>query len=378
MVGADTFNGAGIIVEIFFSVSGEGSCWIEIVTSSLSSDVPAPIAHDVENAYFSNAPEPPPPGPVEVLLDPPSIAGSGWSPSQNFTIDVNVKNVSNLYKFGFWISYNTSVLDINEVTVNSSFPSSDVEVLDVEGRVRVNASLTSPPGFSGDFTLASIEFHIIEIGETILDLYDISLVDDSDEPIPPAEPEDGYFNNVPPKELLEVTIEFNPSALNLNTSGNWVLCYVEFPSGYNLSEIAVSSIILNDTVPVDLTAPVVIGDYDNDNDEDIMVGFNMSDVKGLLYQDDAENGTATLILTGNFWKITSFMGNNTLGYSTLFGDVDCDGAVGLLDIVSMAIIFRYTDEHPLWNPNADLAPPYGKIDIYDLITCLYYYGQKIQ
>jgi hypothetical protein len=60
----------------------------------------------------------------------------------------------------------------------------------------------------------------------------------------------------------------------------------------------------------------------------------------------------------------------------LKGDVNDDGIVNILDVVKIASIYGCKKGEPYWNPFADLAPPYGKIDILDLVTCTVHYGQK--
>jgi parallel beta-helix repeat protein len=61
---------------------------------------------------------------------------------------------------------------------------------------------------------------------------------------------------------------------------------------------------------------------------------------------------------------------------TITGDINHDGSVNIFDIVAATSIYgcRYGD--PNWNPEADLASPYGRIDIYDLLTCVGHYGKK--
>jgi hypothetical protein len=61
---------------------------------------------------------------------------------------------------------------------------------------------------------------------------------------------------------------------------------------------------------------------------------------------------------------------------TLLGDINHDGTINILDIVLIASIYGCKEEEPNWNPEADIAPPYGKIDIFDLVTCAYHYGKK--
>jgi len=208
MPGAATFNGTGIAVELTFHVEGVGSCWIEIVKSDLSDHIPSPIPHSTQNAYFDNRP---PLQPVDVYVDPPNVVDSTLTPCHNFSVEIKVEDVEGLYSFEFWIGYNTTILNVTEASVNPSFPpeQTHVELLEDEGEIRVNASLTSPPGISGSPTLATIEFHVTETGETVLNLHNVTLVNEYKEVIPYNEPRDGYFNNmlitkmfVSPPELI--------------------------------------------------------------------------------------------------------------------------------------------------------------------------------
>jgi parallel beta-helix repeat protein len=62
-------------------------------------------------------------------------------------------------------------------------------------------------------------------------------------------------------------------------------------------------------------------------------------------------------------------------WQPILGDINYDGAVNILDIVAIASIYGCKGEDLRWNPQADLAPPYGKIDLFDLVTCTSHYGQ---
>jgi hypothetical protein len=57
-------------------------------------------------------------------------------------------------------------------------------------------------------------------------------------------------------------------------------------------------------------------------------------------------------------------------------DINNDGIVNLYDVVIAANAYGSHVGDPEWNQLADLAPEWGKIDIYDLVTCLYHYGEK--
>lgn len=57
-------------------------------------------------------------------------------------------------------------------------------------------------------------------------------------------------------------------------------------------------------------------------------------------------------------------------------DVNDDGIVNIQDIAIVAGIYGSTNEKPDWNPMADVAAPYRKIDILDLVTIATHYGEK--
>jgi len=63
---------------------------------------------------------------------------------------------------------------------------------------------------------------------------------------------------------ITATVDNSPQTLNLRSKGRWITAFIELPEDYNLSDINASSILLNDTIPVDPSAPISIGDYDGD------------------------------------------------------------------------------------------------------------------
>ncbi len=88
-----------------------------------------------------------------------------------------------------------------------------------------------------------------------------------------------------PKTSINATINFDPDMLNKSSNGTWVVVYIELPAGYNVRDIDVSSIRLEDTIPAELW-PYAIGDHDKDGIPDLMVKFKRSDVINLLPDGD--------------------------------------------------------------------------------------------
>ena len=56
-------------------------------------------------------------------------------------------------------------------------------------------------------------------------------------------------------------------------------------------------------------------------------------------------------------------------------DVNHDLKVGILDVVKICAAYGSKPSSSNWNPHADIAQPYGKIDILDVVSCTSHYGQ---
>jgi serine protease AprX len=58
------------------------------------------------------------------------------------------------------------------------------------------------------------------------------------------------------------------------------------------------------------------------------------------------------------------------------GDINCDGIVNINDVVVMAQAYGSRKGDSNWNADADIAPSWGCVDIFDLVMCTSYYGKK--
>ncbi len=138
------------------------------------------------------------------------------------------------------------------------------------------------------------------IGDLILVLADNTQICDI--------PEQPYIVRSTETEIISIipaTIDIDPDTLNLNSSGTWITCYIELPTGhgYDVEDINISSIILNETVPAE-PEPINISDYDEDGIPDLMVKFNRQDVIAIL--DPGDN--VEIKITGELLDGTKFEG----------------------------------------------------------------------
>jgi len=192
---------------------------------------------------------------------------------------------------------------------------------------------------------------------------------------------------------FDVTVDFYPYLLNLMSVDrerylecykptpikcNWIMAIIEVigsEEGFNVENIDVSSLRINQTIPVDPSAPVNVNDFDDDGIPDLTVGFNRTEVIDFLIAEGIQLGNVTLTLTGDFKKIASFRGDGTLKVSSLVGDVNCDGTVDILDLATAAVAYSSKDCEERWNANANFAPLWNVIDIFDLVTITYHLGE---
>lgn len=208
MYPAPSFNGSGTFFEITFHVKSTGRCLLELTSHELARSDATAIPHDVEHGFFNNYV----PSPASISINPEKVINADLTPCNNFTVDVNLEDVVDLEDLEFWLEYNTTVLDLENVTVNPALePSATIDIREPEGRMKLNAVVTPP--LTGDITLATLTFHVTGTGESILDLYNITLIDSWADPIPLNEPTDGYFSNilkarlfVDPDEIIDPTL----------------------------------------------------------------------------------------------------------------------------------------------------------------------------
>ena len=123
---------------------------------------------------------------VTIFVNPPTITASV---GQNFTININISDVVDLYGWEFKLRWNNTLLDALNVTEGSFLKGGGntffaYKINNTEGYVLVDCTLLGDvPGVDGNGTLATVKFYVGGKGESILDLYDTTLVSSLEQPI---------------------------------------------------------------------------------------------------------------------------------------------------------------------------------------------------
>jgi len=121
-----------------------------------------------------------------IYVDPQTTVGAV---AQNFTVNINISNVTDLYGWEFKLGWNTTVLDVVEVyegpflkNVSNTF--FIYKVNSTAGYILVDCTfLGIVPGVSGNGTLANVKFYVKSIGDSVLDLYDTILINSNEQAI---------------------------------------------------------------------------------------------------------------------------------------------------------------------------------------------------
>ena len=215
---------------------------------------------------------------------------------ENFTIEVKVSNVTDLYGYEFHLRWNSTLLDCVEVSEGPFLKSGGstfftYKINNTKGSIVVDCTLMgNVQGVDGTGTLATVKFYIETIGECPLDLYDTILINSIEESIAHSAI-DGYFytlvrdiaiiNLVASNSYVNVTVEnqgtqtetFNLSTyytrltdpligtktVTLEPKTTLTVTFIWDPPGYGRYEILAKADILTGEVDVeDNTSTIVI------------------------------------------------------------------------------------------------------------------------
>ncbi len=134
-----------------------------------------------------------------IYVNPSSVVNSNLTPSSNFTVDVKVDNVINLYGFDFKLYWNNSLLNLVSAKVNTKnlWFDSMKWIDNINSYYEAAYSAKSPyNGFTGSSSIATLTFKVKSVGSCYLEIKDAKLGDQSSFPIT-CTVSNGSFNNQP-------------------------------------------------------------------------------------------------------------------------------------------------------------------------------------
>ena len=139
--------------------------------------------------------------------------------SQDFNIDIAVSNVLDLYGWEFVLSWNTTVLNAVNVVEGSFLNSGGRQTFfsnitdSVGGTMVVDCTLLGViSGVSGSGTLSTVTFYARNFGNCPLNLYNVSLIDSSEQSIS-CQTTSGYWQAIPPHDISVTHVDASPMIL---------------------------------------------------------------------------------------------------------------------------------------------------------------------
>jgi hypothetical protein len=144
------------------------------------------------------------------------------SQGENFTISVTVSSVTDpygLYGWEFRMSWNSTLADEVNVTEGPFLKSGGstfftYKVNATAGNMIADCTLSGNiPGVQGTGTLANVTFHAGNVGESPLDLHNVTLIDSNEQTIPISQTTGGYVYVNYPHDVAVAAVSFSPTTV---------------------------------------------------------------------------------------------------------------------------------------------------------------------
>jgi len=362
-----------------------------------------------------------------IYVDPPEIT---TPPSENFTVNINIHNVIDLFAWQIKLKWNPQILDFADATEGNFLKTGgsttwEYDVNETEGWIFIRSYYeidwgTWPlPTVSGNGTLSKITVHGASLGECDVELCHTWLI--AATPAPAPGETYGDLNGDSTVNIIDAAIisaawgtsegdpRYNPVA-DVNNDGfvdlldltyvifNWGKVY---PGDDASKPVEIShevsdghvTIACNITVGVDVTV---------DPTSDLRLTFSNVTVAGYVTVNKTSTVEAPLLvdLVGQYYDIrvtASYSGNVTVSlayddanmtqqqeinltmmqYTPILGDIVEYGQVNILDLYFIAKCFGTTPASPRWNAAADINGD-EKIGILDLYLCAGDFGKTAE
>jgi hypothetical protein len=369
---APAFNGSGTVFTMTFKVKHhpvqpepDANITLELYSTDLPDRGANPIPHTRQDGTVILHALPPI---ATMLYVQPTVFRK--SQGASFPLNVAVQDVVDLYAFDICLDYNTTVLDALSITEGPFLKSigSTItiisEVNDTAGLVRFAVALLSVPhGVNGTGTLFTIQFKssTVATGPSPLNLTNTELSDYNAQLINHA-----IINGQVTILLVEIlthTVLVGGVNYNFTTA----------------SSSSVTNFAYNDTqklVSFDATGPTDILGFTNITIPKALLALPTRDTFIVLFDGNAIYYTRTENATHYFLYFTySHSGHKIEIKRTLIGDLNGDRKVDIYDVVIVAVAYDATPADARWNPLADLAAPWNKISITDVVMVTRSYGK---
>ena len=274
---------------------------------------------------------------------------------EKITLNVDIAAGTNIFGYAFTIGFDPNVLRYVESANGNYLPGAFTVPPDAAyGTVKLSSTALTAWG-NGDGTLATVTFEVIDVTESVIYLYDLSLTDTAEQ-ILPSYVDSAYIEPalIPSAAVASLT----PNAVDSPAVGENLVLNVDIAGGDNLAKT--SFLFHYDTATLKFIAYNQSDYFTNGGTGDGTLGtvtFQVIDV-----ENSTIGLTGYLVATNGLRYLPTFGSANVI--VPLLGDVNRDGRVNILDLVVVANSFGQTVSET-GNP-ADVNED-GFINLLDLV-----------
>jgi hypothetical protein len=354
-------NGNGNLSTITFKVLGSGQSAIKIVNASLLDPSSLALPFSTLDGYFNNVLM------AELSINPPEVTGSQYVPGTTFTINVTLGGVEDFESSIFNLTYAPSVIqeiDINVPTVLGQTPIKKLQVDDSAGYIWANLTFHSGISTFAPVTLMTVQFEVLAMGVSPINLTDTQLYDVNGNPIT-HDVQHGIFIGI----IRHVAVTNVTTDIQVAYQGWNVLVNVTVKNKGNMTETVNVHFYYDDTLGGTTTATSLI----SDEERVVQMVWNTATVVPSVSHNYTIFGTVDPAPYQTDLSDINFT-DGTVNIRVM-GDVNGDGVVNMKDIAQLVQVFHTFPGKPGWNPLFDLDRN-GITDMRDIAICVMNFGKS--
>jgi hypothetical protein len=371
-------NGSLSLASIKFNILATGTSLLSLrnVLLSMSNGSALPI-HSIINGTFSNIPQKPS-GKAKMFLSPTNKNDTQLG--DIFTWNIDIANATGMYDYEFTLSYKPNVLlclgaIVIPPTNDTNFDAGEI-VNDTLGVLSVKVqyySPASPINTIGNQTVVTITFMVKGHGQTPLTMSNADISNLTGGSLNPVVKGGNFTSGGRAVAILAIKvtgesydgINYMP-ALPVKMYPGRILHISVVPMNNGTFNTETFNVTLHANSTVIGTQTVTLAPQTNTT---LTFSWNTT---GLIPGENFTLWAQASTVPGQTNTTHNILYDGSV-FIKLLGDVNGDRVINIADVTAISHAYGTHPGSPNWNPEADIALPYGLISILDIVTCTRYF-----
>ena len=345
-------NGNGELAKITFQVLDLGQSAITITNVDLRDPSGISLPFTTADGYFNNILL------AKLSIDPSEVSGPEYLPGTTFWINVTLDNVENLKTCIFNLTYDSSVIMEINVFIPSVLGQTPVKKLiidDEAGFIWAKLTYPNPITTYNPVTITKVEFQVMAMGVSYINLTDTALLDAAGQPIT-HEVHNGIFIGL----IRDVAVISIITDLSIAYQGWLVNVNVTVKNKGNVTETFQVKMYYEGN----LGGTGTVTDLPPNEETTIIIVWNTTGVPCCH--------NYTISATAGPVPYEFNLSDNTLTDGKVkirvMGDANGDGVVDMRDIGIVCNAYGSNSKKPNWNPYLDFNRD-KRVDLRDIGIC---------